>query len=804
MKKIPIFSLIVIAFSLFSCIPEVNAATGNLKKEKTDYYSYRTYGDKRFTEEFYLYSINGKTAYCIEPGVTEGDEYTSGTWQNINLSNEVKNKIMLISYYGYDYPGHQTLEYRAATQALIWTTIYDSIYENPSTAEFYTRIGGKGEKLSIDKERNEIKKLISTHTIRPKFNGETVSVPVGKSVVLKDENLVLDNYDVISTNGAEVKKENNTLIITPTKLDTVRITLSKRQVYNESYIIYFSPDKQSMYAVGNIDPVQAVVNIKGLGGKVEFKKYDQETIVAQGVATLKGAIYGIYDESDNLIQKLTTNNDGYAISNYLPYLGKYYLKEIVPSVGYELDESKYFFEINENNLLVSLNVKEEVIEREVEINKVYASDKTGEMIPESGIEFGFYNSNGELYKKVTTDKNGRAKLKLVFDTYIVKQLNTTPNYEKVEDFTITVDKSGEPFYYTLANSETKAKLKIVKVDSETGEKIKISGIKFKIFDINRNKYVKQTITYPTSKIITEFETNSEGEIITPHPLNNGKYYLEEVDQQITGYLWNKEKIYFEISDDSNFIYDDTFGKMIMIKYSNTKVKGKIELEKNGEEFTIENNKFYYKEKKLNSIEFEVYDLRDNLVGKITTNEEGYGCLNNLELGKYYLKEIKTAHDYVLDNEKHYFELKYKDQYTEEVVVKLNLKNFLKKGRLEFTKIDISTSESLSNTLIEIYTENNELIYSDKTNENGNLIINDLLYGKYYILEKEAPEGYYINENKIWFEIKEDGEIVEAIMSDEKIIDVPKTSLNDYSNFIWLFVIIIGASMIGYEIKKKEI
>ena len=30
---------------------------------------------------------------------------------------------MLLSYYGYQYSGHQTQEYRAATQALIWETI---------------------------------------------------------------------------------------------------------------------------------------------------------------------------------------------------------------------------------------------------------------------------------------------------------------------------------------------------------------------------------------------------------------------------------------------------------------------------------------------------------------------------------------------------------------------------------------------------------------------------------------------------------------------------------------------------------
>ena len=66
---------------------------------------------------------------------------------------------------------------------------------------------------------------------------------------------------------------------------------------------------------------------------------------------------------------------------------------------------------------------------------------------------------------------------------------------------------------------------------------------------------------------------------------------------------------------------------------------------------------------------------------------------------------------------------------------------MEKGILEFTKVDLSTGEPLPNTLIEIYTENDELIFSGRTNENGKIIIKNLKYGKYYIIEKDAPEGY---------------------------------------------------------------
>ena len=58
-----------------------------------------------------------------------------------------------------------------------------------------------------------------------------------------------------------------------------------------------------------------------------------------------------------------------------------------------------------------------------------------------------------------------------------------------------------------------------------------------------------------------------------------------------------------------------------------------------------------------------------------------------------------------------------------------------------------------------------LIYSGKTDENGKIVIDKLPIGKFYILEKEAPEGYELNTEKMWFEIREDGEIVKSVMKD---------------------------------------
>ena len=50
-----------------------------------------------------------------------------------------------------------------------------------------------------------------------------------------------------------------------------------------------------------------------------------------------------------------------------------------------------------------------------------------------------------------------------------------------------------------------------------------------------------------------------------------------------------------------------------------------------------------------------------------------------------------------------------------------------------------------------------------------LLITDLVAGKkYYILEKESATGYVITDEKVTFEITEDGEVVKAEMKNKPI------------------------------------
>ena len=183
-----------------------------------------------------------------------------------------------------------------------------------------------------------------------------------------------------------------------------------------------------------------------------------------------------------------------------------------------------------------------------------------------------------------------------------------------------------------------------------------------------------------------------------------------------------------------------------------------------------------------------------------TDENGKIVIEDLFVGKFYIIETEAATGYRLSDEKVFFEIKEDGK-----VVKAGMTNTKIKGKLEFTKTDFSTSEPLPNTLIEIYNEEtNELVFSGRTDENGKITI-ELEYGNYYILEKEAPENYTLNEEKMYFSIKEDGEIVKATMQDKIIVNVPDTDMTDF-HFLEIgscLLIFTGTGVILYEKKKKN-
>ena len=181
MKKCAKYFLVMLGLLIGFTVNANAVQAATLSMNYSDYWYDRAKADGSDHHSWHwtLYEVDGEVAYCIEPNIPEGKNYTQGTWEQTGLSNDIKERILLTGYYGYTYPGHQTLKYRAATQGLIWDTIVGS----GAHTTFWTERWANGSQFNVDAEQNEINNLIAHHYDRPSFNG---GVYMSGSITEKD------------------------------------------------------------------------------------------------------------------------------------------------------------------------------------------------------------------------------------------------------------------------------------------------------------------------------------------------------------------------------------------------------------------------------------------------------------------------------------------------------------------------------------------------------------------------------------------------------------------------------------------
>lgn len=810
----------VSVFFMLAGYTEVSAATLTQTPVDNWYYTRRGGGKPYMSAQWNLYDLDGKTAYCIEPGVniTTSDYEGAIGWINSPYSDEVNRKIQLYGYYGYNYPGHENLRYRAAAQSLIWEATGGQIIE------FWTERYGNGNFINLNAERNEILRLASTHYEVPTFDSDTKDAVIGETTTFTDTKGILSNFDVVKSSDASVSINGNTLSVTPNVVGNITVVLKKKTYTQDPTIIFVGKDatSQKMGMFGVDDPVLVRVKLNVVGGSLKINKKDLDTKLSkpQGDATFKNAVYELLDENYNFITDLIIDDSfGAKTDKILSPNKKYILREKTASEGYLLDKTEYRFKIDRDNLDIEMDVYEDVIEKTVNIYKVFADGSTTILKGEPNVSFEIYlKSTGEYYKTIKTDEKGFVSVKLPYGKWIFKQVSSTSGFEKVKDFEIVINNdSDEDITKIISNAEIRAKLKLIKVDSESRKILVRDGIKFRIKNLDTGEYVCQNVTYPGQEKICAFETK-DGMFITPYVLGHGNYQIEELEEQsIPGYVWNSVPLKFSIDENSKFIQDDEFGLMLEVQFENKEVKGEVEIKKVGEKLVIENGTFRYEEIELDGVHYDliadgdIYSgdgtliYKDKQLIKSFVTKDGYFKLTNLYLGKYCLIETKTVGNHVLNSKPYCFEIKYKDQYTDTIKLIINQKNYLAKGDFELSKVDLSTGEPVEGALIEIYTEDDILIYSGRTDKSGKLYVKGLESGKKYkFVEKEAPEGYILNDEIHEFEILNNGDIVKDTLSNEKIvIDVPNTFANDYKILIPVSLCGLGIVLVLLSRDKRK-
>lgn len=578
---------------------------------------------------------------------------------------------------------------------------------------------------------------------------------------------------------------------------------------------------------------------KRVNATIDLVKEDSETgNSAQGDAVFEGAIYGLYAredinhpdgrsgvlyKKDEQVATLTTDKEGKASVSNL-YLGKYYLKEITPPVGYLLDEEEHDvncdYEGDQVETVKRNTVsKEDVIKQPFQLIKAADNDKTdADLLKGAGFSaylissltvkddgsYDFTNATPIVLTEdgkteMFTDERGYAcSIPIPYGRYIVRETTTPHNFMPVDDFIVTVtENSTTPqVWRVLLDDEFKAKLKIVKQDDETKQPVLLANTEFKVYDLDAKKYVEQVTTYPNTVVHKSYFTDENGYLILPESLKCGNYRIEEVSAP-DGYTQNTQ--YVEIKVDKNTAYqmDSVSGDAIItVTYENHPVKGKLVIHKSGETLKSFKKDFVYEETSLEGAEFEIYaaeDIftpdhqvdeqgnrhviyaKDTLVKTVTTNKNGEAVIKDLPLGKYRVKETKATSGFVLNPDSQEVSFIYKDQNTPEIEEKLEFSNERQKVELSVEKQDAETGKALKGATFGLY--NKEAISSgDKvivkadtllqeitSNEKGKAAFTlDLPLGRYYLKELQAPAGYVSSDEILEFDATYQGQDVKTI------------------------------------------
>lgn len=388
-------------------------------------------------------SEDNKFVYCLQPYVDIDNNLPyykiarSDFAVYLNMTEEQWQRISLLAYYGYQYKengyDHSAKKWYVITQVMIWRTAVPT-----SRIVFTDTLNGKDLPNKFASEIAEMEDLLNKHYTKPNFNIDGVKLPIGKSMDFTDTNGILNQFTISSVENGVASINGNTLTITSNSTENVKVKLIKKLSYwSSTPIVYYSNHSQNVMRVGNVDPIPKTIELESVGGKVEINKVDSENKnnIPQGNATFGGAKYGIYNLNNEKVGEITTDENGYGISDYLPSLGEFYLKELSPSKGYTLDtNNKYSFVVDKDSLLANVEVYERVIKADFTLFKTFASGTIGILKGEPNITFNIYlndcnprpllrsienNNNRCFVESIITDENGYAKTSLPYGKYTI-------------------------------------------------------------------------------------------------------------------------------------------------------------------------------------------------------------------------------------------------------------------------------------------------------------------------------------------------------------------------------------------------
>ena len=542
---------------------------------------------------------------------------------------------------------------------------------------------------------------------------------------------------------------------------------------------------------------------------------------------LKGAAFNVYaaeniytpdyqkDENGNrqliyakdaLVTTVTTGEDGKAVADNLP-LGSYYVVEKTAPEGFVLNHDRSevaFVYANQDTPVIEQEVTVGDDRQKVAIQIEKQDAENGATV--AGAVFGIYNkedikADGKvivkadtLLQEMTSDNDGLAActLDLPLGQYYVKELKAPAGFVS-SDEVLNLDASYQGQDVKTVKLKTVKKnqpttVEITKSDVTTG--VELDGAKLTVLDKEGN-VVDQWISVKDQPHVIKRLTVGE------------EYTLRE-EMAPYGYLK---------ATDVKFTLEDT-AEIQKVEMKDEVPTGLLIINKNGEfldkvtlldhvKGTVE-HLFEYVTGSLTDVTFDVFaaeDIKaadgvsedyfkaDEKVGTITTDSNGIAQMGDLPAGKYYVKEVKTAHGYVLDGEPRYVDLSYRDQNTPVITYDEKWQNARQKVKVTVLKKEkdtervlaggvfgLYTSEDIKNAKGEVLLEKDSLIEQRVTDEKGQITFTaDLpVDGKYYVKEIFAPDGFVTTEEVQEFTFEYAGEDQTEVSYDFTFENQPTT------------------------------
>ena len=356
-------------------------------------------------------------------------------------------------------------------------------------------------------------------------------------------------------------------------------------------------------------------------------------------------------------------------------------------------------------------------------------------------EGGTLSSKG-LY---TTDENGQIILSGLTGTIVVTETKTIEGYtihEETRTQTVVIN-PNDTQELTFYNDPVGG-VEIVKVD-EADRTERLANATFEIRKMD-------------DALVDTVTTDKNGRVFLS--LEDGAFYAVEVEAP-EGYKLDSTPHYFEVKDGKTSkltVTNKAFSGILIHKTDSSTGKG------------------------IYGVTFLLYDAGNNPVGQYTSDNRGYVYIENIETGRYYLRELENEGD-ILDTQR-------KTVYVKSGETTLvEWENTPIMGQIQIIKKSaddnpinaLPAGTLLKGAVFEIYDKAGAVVDTIVSDYHGRAVSKLLPLGRYTIREIKAPNYYSINPTVLTAYLDHEGQIVTFEVEDNSVstgVSIKKTGYGE--------------------------